>query len=396
MPQHPSSLPDTRLKIPFTQPSLGAAEVRAVVRAMRAGRTVGNGPICLRVQERLAELTGAAHVLLTPNATQAFEVFLTAAGIGPGDEVIMPSFSFVSMANAVLTRGAKPVFCEVDPATLNLCPRDAERRFTDATKMVMPVHYAGIPGDTQALLDLCERKGALLFEDAAQAIGSRLLDRHLGTLGHGGCLSFHQTKNVCAGEGGALLLRDDEFFHSCEIAQEKGTNRSAFLRGEVDKYTWVDQGGSYVLSDILAALLEVQLERLGELNARRMLVWNTYANLLKPAQDAGLLRLPTVPSGVEHNAHIFYFVTDTPELQRQVIADLKREGIQATFHFQPLHSSPFAAEHLGTGDMHLPVTDHAAECIVRLPMSAELNRKKAERIVAATLASLGLHIRATV
>ena len=395
MPELPSSPSDSRLKIPFTEPSLGAAEVRAVVRAMRSGRTVGNGPICLRVQDRLAEITGAAHVLLTPNATQAFEVFLTAAGIGPGDEVILPSFSFVSMANAVLTRGAKPVFCEVNPATLNLCPVDAERRFTEATKLVMPVHYAGIPGDMQALAELCERKGVLLFEDAAQAIGSRLLGKHLGTLGHGGCLSFHQTKNICAGEGGALLLRDDEFFHACEIAQEKGTNRSAFLRGEVDKYTWVDQGGSYVLSDLLAALLEVQLERLGDLNARRMIVWEKYARLLRPAEEAGLLRLPAVPPGVEHNAHIFYFVTDTPDLQQKVIADLKREGIQATFHFQPLHSSPYAVEHLGTGDLHLPVTAHAAECIVRLPLSAELNAKKAERIAAVTLNSLGLHIRAT-
>jgi dTDP-4-amino-4,6-dideoxygalactose transaminase len=381
------------LKIPFTEPSLGAAEVRAVVRAMRSGRTVGNGPICQRVQGRLRELTGASHVLLTPNATQAFEVFLTAAGIGPGDEVILPSFSFVSMANAVLVRGATPVFCEIDPATLNLCVKDAEQRFTDATRLVMPVHYAGIPGDLLGLAELCERRGALLFEDAAQAIGSRLLGRHLGTLGQAGCLSFHQTKNVCSGEGGALLLRDDEFFHACEIAQEKGTNRSAFLRGEVDKYTWVDRGGSYVLSDMLAALLEVQLERLGELNERRMVVWNTYARALRPAAEAGLIRLPTIPSGVEHNAHIFYFVAESPELQEQVLSTLKREGIHATFHFQPLHSSPFARAHLATADLHLPATDHAAQCIVRLPLSAELNRKKAEAIAAATLSSLGLEAR---
>jgi dTDP-4-amino-4,6-dideoxygalactose transaminase len=374
------------VRIPFTRPSLSAAEVRAAARALRNGTTVGNGPICLRVQDRLKELTGAKHVLLTPNATQAFEVGLLAYGIGPGDEVIMPSFAFVSMANAVLSRGAKPVFAEIDPTTLNLDTADVAKRVNERTKMVMPVHYAGVPCDLDGLIALCAEKGLILFEDAAQAIASKHRGKHLGTLGEAGCLSFHETKNVTSGgEGGALFLRDDEVMRRAEIAHEKGTNRSAFLRGEVDKYTWISPGGSYVLSDLQAAILEVQLDRLDELTERRLDTWNTYHEAFAELEQSGLVRRPTIPEGAEHNGHIYFLVADSPERQERILSELKRQGFSATFHFQPLHSSPFAREHLDCANEAMPHTDHACKCIVRLPLFSGLTRKKARMIAQAAI-----------
>lgn len=374
------------MRIPFTRPSLSAAEVRAAARALRNGTTVGNGPICLRVQDRLKELTGARHVLLTPNATQAFEVGLLAYGIGPGDEVIMPSFAFVSMANAVLARGAKPVFAEIDPATLNLDTADVAKRVNERTKMVMPVHYAGVPCDLDGLLALCAEKNLVLFEDAAQAIGSKHRGQHLGTLGEAGCLSFHETKNVTSGgEGGALFLRDDEVMHRAEIVHEKGTNRSAFLRGEVDKYTWISPGGSYVLSDLQAAILEVQLERLDELTERRLDTWNTYHEAFAGLEQSGLVRRPTIPEHAEHNGHIYFLVADSPERQARILSELKRQGFSATFHFQALHSSPFAREHLDCANDQMPHTDHACKCIVRMPLYSGLTRKKARAIAQAAV-----------
>jgi dTDP-4-amino-4,6-dideoxygalactose transaminase len=376
------------VRIPFTRPSFGMAEVRAATRALRECRTVGNGPICERVEKRLAELTGSPHLLLTPNATQAMEVALFLFEIGPGDEVIMPSFAFVSMANAIVSRGARPVFAEIDPRTLNMDPADVARRVTDKTRMVMPVHYAGISCDMDGLLALCKERELVLFEDAAQAFGSTWRGRQLGTLGEAGCFSFHETKNITSGgEGGALLVREEAHFRRAEIVHEKGTNRSAFLRGEVDKYTWVDRGGSYVLSDLLAAVLEVQLERAAEIQQRRLDVWNRYQKGFEELERKGVARRPFVPEHAEHNAHIYYLLAETPELQQRVMRHLKDHGISATFHFQPLHASPYAREHLGTAGQELPVTTEAAECIIRLPLHVQLNQKKTKGIVEATLAA---------
>jgi dTDP-4-amino-4,6-dideoxygalactose transaminase len=377
------------LKIPFTRPCFGSAEIRAAAAALRAGQTIGNGAIGARVEQRLCELSGSPHAVLTPNATQAMEVLLTALGIGPGDEVIVPSFAYVSMANTVVQRGASPVFAEIDERHLNLDPDDVARRLTPRTKMVMPVHYAGIPADMDRLVPLCREAGVFLFEDAAQAIGSSLHGRWLGTLGDAGCWSFHETKNVSSGgEGGALLLKDDTLLRKIEICHEKGTNRKAFLRGEVDKYTWVDRGGSYVLSDLLAAVLEVQLERLEELTQRRMDNWQRYHAALEPLEQRGLLRRPYVPSGAQHNAHIFYVLLENPGLQERLLTGLRSQGIGATFHFQPLHASPFAEGHLGCDPRSLPKTLRAANCIVRLPLFASLTANQADFIAERCLAIL--------
>jgi dTDP-4-amino-4,6-dideoxygalactose transaminase len=377
------------LKIPFTRPCFGSAEIRAAAAALRAGQTIGNGAIGARVEQRLCALSGAPHAVLTPNATQAMEVLLTALGIGPGDEVIVPSFAYVSMANAVVQRGARPVFAEIDERHLNLDPEDVARKLTPRTKVVMPVHYAGIPADLDRLVPLCKEAGVFLFEDAAQAIGSTLHGRWLGTLGDAGCWSFHETKNVSSGgEGGVLLLKEDALLRKVEISHEKGTNRKAFLRGEVDKYTWVDRGGSYVLSDLLAAVLEVQLERLTELTQRRMDNWVRYHAALEPLERRGLLRRPYVPPGSQHNAHIYYVVLADTGLQERLLSGLRAEGIGATFHFQPLHASPFAVQYLQSDPKALPKTLHAASCILRLPLFASLTANQADFIAERCLAIL--------
>lgn len=377
-----------RVSLAFTRPSIGEREVDAVAAALRAGQLGGNGAICRRVEQQLARLTGAPAVLLTSSATSAMEIGLQVIGLGPGDEVLMPSFAFPSQAGAVLALGARPVFCDVHPDTLNLDPDDAERRVTERTKTILPVHYAGIACDMDALGRLAAERGLSIFEDAAQAVGSRWDGRHLGTLGVAGALSFHATKNLGCGEGGALLLSSTELASRAEIALEKGTNRSAFLRGEVERYTWVGRGGSHVLSDLLAALLEVQLARLPEITAHRRTLWDVYHEGLADLEDAGRLRRPVVPARAEHNAHIYLVQVETPQLRDRLLGELREAGIGATFHYQPLHSSPFAREVLGL-DVALPVTERAAEVILRLPLHGSMDAADAQRVVGELRRRLG-------
>jgi len=371
------------LKIPFSEPSLGAREARAVLRALRTQRIVGNGALGKRCQTNLCALTGSRHALLTPSATAAFELFLHTTSIGPGDEVVIPSFSFVSMANAVVSRGARPVFCDIERDTLGLDPRSVASVLSPRTRLVLAVHYAGMACDMAGLASVCEPRGVPIFEDAAQGIGSTLDGRHLGTLTAAGCLSFHATKNVVAGEGGALLMQDDALLRRAEIAHEKGTNRSAFLRGEVDKYTWVGTGGSYVQSDLLAALLDAQLARTEELNTRRREIWDLYQSGTEAYEARGLVQRCRPRVGCRHNGHIFWFVAESQALADRVIAGLKQRGIGATFHYQALHASPFARESLGSAGQSLPISEHVSDALVRLPLSANLNRRKAERVLAA-------------
>lgn len=374
------------MQIPYNEVSYGSAEEKALLTALRAGATGGNGAITRRVAAQLSELTGSPHVLLMPSATSAMEVALVAAGLGPGDEVLMPSFGFVSQANVILATGATPVFCEIDPATMNMCPKDAERRITKRTKILFPVHYAGISADIQAYKKLAREHGLLLFEDAAQCLlsfqGNGNRRRHLGTFGTAGCISFHVTKNIGCGEGGALLLNDRKFAELCEIIQEKGTNRSAFLRGQVDKYTWVGRGGSHVLSDLLAALLEVQVKRAPGITERRVKLWERYHSGLEELEALGLIRRPFVPKGVAHNGHIYALRARTPEEQQSILDHLHESGIGAVFHFQPLHKSPFAKAHLGKQD-DLPETVRAAETLIRLPLYDGLRLAQVDKVVAA-------------
>jgi len=371
------------LQIPFTKPSYGAAEARAMLRALEAGASGGNGPACLRVAERLAQLTGSRHVLMTPNATQAMEVALMATGIGPGDEVIMPSFGFVGQANAVLARGATPVFADIDPRTLNMDPKDTEARITPRTRVLFPVHYAGVSADTTAFRRLAKKHGLLFFEDAAHCLAAKKGAAHLGTIGDAGFISFHVTKNLSCGEGGALLLRDDALAEKAEIILEKGTDRSAFLRGEVDKYTWVGPGGSYVLSDLLASLLGAQLARTNAITKRRLALWERYHAGFEELEALGLVRRPHLPRGVTHNGHTYFLLAQTNEQQHHILDALRKQKISACFHFQPLHASPFAAENLGA-QPDLPITTRVADTIIRLPLYHGLAMKDVDRVVRET------------
>lgn len=368
------------MEIPFCRPPVSAREAAAAEEAVRTGRLGGNGSIGRRVEAQLQALTGASRVLLTPNATQAMEIALIAYGIGPGDEVLMPSFAFVSQANAILGRGATPIFCDVDDLTLNMCPEDAERRSTSRTRMIMPVHYAGIACDLDAFVSLAERKDLVLFEDAAQAIGASHRGRHLGVVGDAGCISFHVTKNIVAGEGGCLLIRDEAVADYAEIIREKGTNRSAFQRGETDRYTWVGPGGSFVLSDLLAAVLEVQLTRLDEITLERKRIWQRYHAGLEALEKEGFLRRPYVPTDADHNGHIYAVRTKTRGLRDHLLCGLRDRGIQTTFHFQPLHAAPFAEETFGRSD-RLPITETACETLLRLPLYYGLTDDNVDRII---------------
>jgi dTDP-4-amino-4,6-dideoxygalactose transaminase len=365
----------------FHAPSYDEREVEAV-RAALARQASGDGPIGRRVEARLAALLGAPRVLLTTSGTHALELALLALGIGPGQEVVCPSFTFVSSANAVLRVGARPVFADIEETTLGLDPAQVERRLSPRTAAILPVHYAGVAPDMEALLGLARARGLRLVEDAAQALGARWRDSALGTLGDAGCLSFHETKNVSCGEGGALVLRDAAIADRAEIAREKGTNRSAFLRGEVDKYTWVAEGSSYVLSDVLAAILEAQLAKMDEIQARRAAIVARYRRELAGWARARGVRLPPELPDRETNHHIFHLLYPDGSLRDAALARLRARGVLATFHYVPLHSSPFGRS-LGADRDPLPVTDRVAARLLRLPLHARLAEDDLARVIAA-------------
>jgi dTDP-4-amino-4,6-dideoxygalactose transaminase len=362
----------------FHAPSYDERELEAV-RAALSGHTAGDGPIGRRVEQRLAELTGARRVLLTTSCSHAMELALLALGIGPGHEVICPSFTFASSANAVLRVGARPVFGEIDERTLGLDPEDVERRLSPRTAALLPVHYAGVAPDMAGLLEIARRRSLRVVEDAAQGIAARWRGRALGTLGDAGCLSFHETKNLSCGEGGALLVSDPDLAKRAEIAREKGTNRAAFFRGEVDKYTWVAEGSSYVLSDVLAAILEAQLDKLDAIQARRAEVVARYrAGLADWAARAGV-RLPMELPERETNHHVFYLLYPDAVRRDRALKALRGGGVMASFHYVPLHSAP-QGRRLGA-DYELPVTERVAATLLRLPLHARLADPDVDRVI---------------
>jgi dTDP-4-amino-4,6-dideoxygalactose transaminase len=344
-----------------------------------AGRTAGDGPFGRKVERRLAAMMEVPRVLLTTSCTHALELALLCLGIGPGDEVVCPSFTFVSTANAVLRVGARPVFADIEDVTLGLDPADVVRVLGPRTRAILPVHYAGVAPDMDALQGLARERGLRVVEDAAHGLGGTYRGRPLGSLGDAGCLSFHETKNLSCGEGGALALADGALAAAAEIAREKGTNRQAFLRGEVDRYTWVAEGSSYVLSDILAAVLDSQLDKAEELAARRAAVAARYQEALAEwARRAGV-RLPPVYDDRRPNHHIFYLLFARPEERDRAMDRLKAAGIEAAFHYVPLHSSPKGRSlH---GDRDLPVTDRVAATLLRLPMHARLSEADVDRVI---------------
>jgi dTDP-4-amino-4,6-dideoxygalactose transaminase len=372
--------------IPLSTAWMGEAEVERVRQAL-SGRTAGDGPFCRRAERRLAEMLQARRVLLTTSCTHALELALLALRIGPGQEVICPSFTFVSTANAILRVGAKPVFAEIEDTTLGLDVRDVERRITSRTSALLPVHYAGVAPDMDGILSLARAKGLRVVEDAAQGLGASYGGRALGTLGDAGCLSFHETKNITCGEGGALVVQDPELGARAEIIREKGTNRSAFLRGEVDKYTWVAEGSSYILSDVLGAILDAQLDRFAEVQARRARASERYRVGLADWAAGHGVRLAGELPGRTASHHLFFLLFPAEATRDRCMDHLRAEGVMATFHYVPLHSSPFGRA-LGTDDLRLPVTDRVAGTLLRLPLHPLLTDGEIDRVIATVSASL--------
>ncbi len=367
--------------VPYHVPWLDERELEAV-RAALGGRVAGDGPIGRRVEQRLAAELDTGRVLLTTSCTHAMELALLALGVGEGQEVICPSFTFVSTANAVLRVGARPVFADIEETTLGLDPADVERRITPRTAVLMPVHYSGVAPDMEVLLDLSRQKGLRVVEDAAQALGARFRGRALGTLGDAGCFSFHESKNITCGEGGALAMGDPELVRRAEIIREKGTNRSAFLRGEVDKYTWVAEGSSYILSDVLAAILEAQLDKVREVEARRAEVTARYRAGLAEWAGATGVRLPSELPDRETNHHIFHLLYPDGASRDQALSILRERGVMASFHYIPLHTAPHGKT-LGSDGLSLPVTDRVASTLLRLPLHARLSEDDIDYVIEA-------------
>lgn len=327
----------------------------------------GDGPFTKKCHDWLEQETGAQKALLTHSCTAALEMAAILADIQPGDEVIMPSYTFVSTANAFVLRGGVPVFVDIRPDTLNIDETKIEAAITPKTKAIVPVHYAGVACEMDVIMDIAKRHQLLVIEDAAQGVFAKYKGKTLGTIGHLGCYSFHETKNVISGEGGALLVNDERFLHRAEIIREKGTNRSQFFRGQVDKYTWVDIGSSYLPGEVIAAFLWAQLEEAAAITARRLALWNEYHEQFSKAEADKKLRRPVVPSNCLHNAHMYYLLFESIDQRSRVINELQKSEIYAVFHYVPLHNSP-AGKRYGRSQGEMTYTVSTSERLLRLPM----------------------------
>ena len=354
--------------IDFNVPPYVGTEMKYVEEAVAVNHKIcGDGPFTHRCSEWLEKRTKATKVLLTTSCTHATEMAALLADIKDGDEVIMPSYTFVSTADAFVLRGAVPVFVDIRPDTMNIDEKKIEAAVTEKTKAIVPVHYAGVSCEMDRILEIADRHHLMVIEDAAQGILSTYKEKALGTLGDYGCFSFHETKNYSMGEGGALLIRDGRNVERAEIIREKGTNRAKFFRGQIDKYTWVDAGSSYLPGDMNAAYLMAQLDRADEIFEDRMKSWELYRKLLTPLSEAGKIELPVVPEGCTHNAHMFYIKARDLEERTALIEYLKEKDIQAVFHYIPLHSAP-AGERFGRFHGEDVYTTRESERLLRLPM----------------------------
>ena len=372
--------------IPFNKPFLTGREIARIEDALRGGKLSGDGPYTTACSKFIEEKTGAKKALLTHSGTAALEMAVILAGIQPGDEVILPSYTFVSTATAFVLRGAIPVFCDVRADTLNIDEAKIEELITKKTRAIVPVHYAGVSCEMNKILDLADSYGLAIIEDAAQGIMSTYHGSHLGSIGNYGCYSFHETKNIISGEGGALLLREEKDIERAEIIIEKGTNRSRFLIGQVDKYTWVDVGSSYLPSEMVAAFLMAQLERADWITKRRLELWDIYYRDLDVLEAQGLVKLPIIPEGCVHNGHIFYLLLPSLEVRTKFIEKMKEAGIGCHFHYQSLHSSPYGLR-VGKTPSPMEVTERASDCLVRLPLWVGLE-SHIDRVISQTIRTI--------
>ena len=372
-------------RIPFNRPMRAGDEVAHVTNAILEGQTAGDGPYGRRCEEILQGVFEGSRVLLTTSGTHALELAALLLELGPGDEVCLPAFTFVSTANAFVLRGVRPVFCDIRADTLNLDPASLEERVTENTRVVVPVHYGGIASDVERVLEIAEGVGAAVVEDNAHGLLGRWRGRPLGTFGTMAAQSFHETKNLACGEGGALVLNDPTLVDRAEILREKGTDRSRFFRGEVDKYTWQDVGSSYVLSDLQAAWLFGQLEARGRIQTARRALWERYREELASWAEANEVQLPVVPDEAEPAWHLFHLVMPTPEARDGLIAHLAERGILAVFHYQPLHLAPKGRSFGGRPGL-CPVTERVSERLVRLPFFGDLSRADQDDVIEAVQA----------
>jgi len=366
--------------IPFNKPFIVGKELYYIAQAVEDAHLSGDGPFTKRCHRWLEDRLGCKRALLTHSCTAALEMSAILCGLQTGDEVIMPSFTFVSTANAFVLRGAVPVFVDIRPDTLNIDERLIEAAITPHTKAIVPVHYGGMACAMDEILNLANRYNLLIVEDAAQALLSTYEGRFLGTIGHLGCLSFHETKNIISGEGGALLVNDQQFVERAEIIREKGTNRNKFFRGEVDKYTWVDIGSSFFPSELVGAFLYAQLEEAEKIIATRCRIFQRYYDLLQPLEEKGFLRLPILDDKCINNGHIFYIITRSHKERTQLTEYLKTKGILAIFHYIPLHSS-LAGKKYGRVSSDMSVTNDLSERILRLPMYYAMSNEDVDRVV---------------
>jgi len=369
----------THQPIPFNRPFITGKETGYILEAHRAGHLSGNGPFTKKCHQWLEEKIGCKKALLTHSCTAALEMAAMLIDIKPGDEVIMPSYTFVSTANAFVLRGAIPVFVDIREDTLNLDERLIEAAITEKTRAIVPVHYAGVGCDMDAIMDIAERRGLFVIEDAAQGVMSDYKGRALGSIGHIGAYSFHETKNIISGEGGALLINDPEFAERAEILWEKGTNRSQFFRGEVDKYTWVDIGSSFLPAEAIAAFLWAQIEDAEAITQRRLDIWNRYHHAFEQHEKNGHIRRPHVPAECMHNAHMYYVLLHSLRQRAAYIDWMKQHAIHPVFHYVPLHSS-LAGQTYGRTSGPLHHTDNLSEHLVRLPLWPGLEQH-VERII---------------
>lgn len=366
--------------ISFNVPPYIGKEYKYIKQAIDSRKICGDGQFTKKCNVKFEEMTGAKKVLMTTSGTSALEMAALLADIKPGDEVIMPSYTFVSTANAFVLRGATIVFVDIRPDTMNIDENLIEDAINEKTKAIVPVHYGGVACEMDTICDIAKRHNLVVVEDAAQGVMGFYKGRALGSIGDFGCYSFHETKNYSMGEGGAVLVNHEKNVERAEIIREKGTNRTKFFRGQVDKYTWVDLGSSYLQSELNCAYLYAQIENPDIINNDRLQSWNTYYELLTPLKEKGCIDLPVVPEGCVHNAHMFYIKTKDLEERSKLIAFLKENGIGAVFHYIPLHSSP-AGQQFSRFHGEDKYTTKESERLLRLPMYYGLEKKDIEYVV---------------
>lgn len=388
MPVDPTYVTDLNPPVPFNRATLAPDQIRFVTDAFTSGHVAGDGPWSRDAASRLASLSGGLHALPTPSCTDALEMAAVLADVGPGDEVIVPSYTFVSTANAFALLGATPVFADSDPATLNIDPASAESLITDRTRAIVVVHYAGVSCDMERFTRIAEQNGLLLIEDNAHGLFGSSAGQPLGSFGHLSTLSFHETKNISCGEGGALVINDPALLDRAEIIWEKGTNRRQFFRGDVDKYTWVDRGSSYLLAEPLAAALCAQLDFADTIQRRRATAWSAYHDALADwAHDLGI-RLPSVAPELGHPSHLYWMALPDLPMRTAFISHMRDHGVHTVFHYQALSSSPMGAA-FGAAPGACPVADAASSTVARLPLFSDMHAAEVDRVVEATLAFRG-------